>query len=557
MSVSGDLVVNLVTEAWSYSGALLPHVVSDFSRNAGALLITAIWQSMVVAACLAISLRMTNRISAALRFTIWTAGFLAAVGLPFLPMFLHFGGMRFAEEGSRFASGGTGAWLQLDVRWSIALTVLWAAASLYRVVDLALHSVRLRRLWKSAVPVMWNADHGGGTSVSHLWKRGPVQVCTTKALDRPSVIGLFAPRILIPDWLYEQLTPGELDQILLHETEHLRRGDDWTNLLQKLSLIFFPLNPVLLWIERRLCLEREMACDEAVIRATGAPRSYATCLTNLAERGLQRRAEALSLGALERRPELVQRVHSILKNRPTLGPVGNRSVLAVLAGGLVFGSVELARCPQLVAFNSARPEIAQLPQLPRFATQTPHAVGMMNASVVQAASANAHHMASAGEPYLTDVKATVPVRASVPRLYSDVVSQTATHRSATNSIHEHLVAKDMPIAPASPSAKESLDAQMTPADHDAQGWVVLTSWEEVTSTNSEAQEIAQTDAHTNSAVAEPSSANPKVQMANPSGKPTTAQVTVRQLVLRVVPANSSSPSPAAISIRSSWFVFQL
>jgi beta-lactamase regulating signal transducer with metallopeptidase domain len=28
----------------------------------------------------------------------------------------------------------------------------------------------------------------------------------------------------------------------MHEMEHLRRADDWTNLLQKLALVFFPLN---------------------------------------------------------------------------------------------------------------------------------------------------------------------------------------------------------------------------------------------------------------------------------------------------------------------------
>ena len=56
-----------------------------------------------------------------------------------------------------------------------------------------------------------------------------------------------------------------------------------------------------------------MACDDGVIRVTRAPRAYAACLASLAERGLQRRAEALSLGAWQRRPELVHRVHSILR----------------------------------------------------------------------------------------------------------------------------------------------------------------------------------------------------------------------------------------------------
>ena len=119
-----------------------------------------------------------------------------------------------------------------------------------------------------------------------MWRSAPVEICTTTTLQRPSVIGFLKPRILIPDWLFARLTAGELEQIVLHEAEHLRRRDDWTNLLQKLCLVLFPLNPALVWIERRLCREREMACDEGVIKITHAPRAYASCLARLAERGL-------------------------------------------------------------------------------------------------------------------------------------------------------------------------------------------------------------------------------------------------------------------------------
>ena len=115
-----------------------------------------------------------------------------------------------------------------------------------------------------------------------------VEVCTSSDVDRPSVIGFFSPRILIPEELFDRLTTAEFGQIVLHEVGHLRRGDDWINLLQKLSLVLVPLNPVLMWIERRLCLERELACDDDVLRLTKAPKAYATCLTNLAEHRLGR-----------------------------------------------------------------------------------------------------------------------------------------------------------------------------------------------------------------------------------------------------------------------------
>ena len=83
--------------------------------------------------------------------------------------------------------------------------------------------------------------------------------------------------------------------------EHLRRRDDWINLVQKLGLVLFPLNPALLWIEQRLCKERELACDDHVIQSTRAPKSYASCLVHLAEQRILNSRASLALGAWERR----------------------------------------------------------------------------------------------------------------------------------------------------------------------------------------------------------------------------------------------------------------
>jgi hypothetical protein len=150
--------------------------------------------------------------------------------------------------------------------------------------------------------------------------------------------------------LFEKLSEVELRQIVMHEMEHLRRGDDWINLAQKICIAVFPLNPVLMWIEKRLCLERELACDAGVIRATGAAKAYATCLTTLAERSMDRRVAALALGALERRSQLGERVYSILRGGRTLSQGQAAAVMSVAVVGLVTGAAELSRCPQLVLF---------------------------------------------------------------------------------------------------------------------------------------------------------------------------------------------------------------
>jgi hypothetical protein len=315
----------------------LIHGFESVSRLVANSFVSGLWQGIVLAAGVALCLRLVPRTTAAVRFAIWTAVFAVLVALPLVRAYtLRTGG-----------APGHGAVVHVDVRWSFAIAALWLMVSLVRAVKLAMSAVRLRGIWKRAVPV-----EGCDAILSAAGIRG-VELCTSKDVDRPSVIGFFSPRILIPEELFARLTTAEFGQIVLHEVGHLRRGDDWINLLQKLSLVLVPLNPVLLWIERRLCLERELACDDDVLRLTKAPKAYATCLTNLAEHRLSRRAAALSLGAWERKSELARRVHSILLGGKRMGAAQARVVMGALVLGLLGGSAELARCPQLVSFSRA------------------------------------------------------------------------------------------------------------------------------------------------------------------------------------------------------------
>jgi BlaR1 peptidase M56 len=328
----------------------LMHSVESVSRLVASSFVSGLWQGVVLAAGVGICLRLMPKATAAVRFAIWTAVFAVLAVLPLVHAYaLRAGGVM----------PGRSAVVQVDVRWSFAIAALWLTVSLVRGVKLAMSAVRLRGIWKRAVPV-----EGCDAVLLAAGFRG-VELCTSRDVDRPSVIGFFSPRILIPEELFVRLTTEEFGQIVLHEVGHLRRADDWINLLQKLSLVVVPLNPVLMWIERRLCLERELACDDDVLRLTKAPKAYATCLTNLAEHRLGRRAAALSLGAWEKRSELARRVHSILRGGEGMGRTQGRVVMSVVVLALLGGSAELARCPQFISFSrTALPVSAEAQSLP-------------------------------------------------------------------------------------------------------------------------------------------------------------------------------------------------
>ncbi len=325
--------------------------VDSLSQVAARSFVSGIWQGGLLAAGVALCLRLMPKMTAALRFSVWTAVFVVIVLLPFL---------HFSSTGARHLMSAPGAILLMDIRWSFAIGALWLLLSLVRAVKLAMSILQLRGLWKRATPVETSA-----TCVSLPTRFGSriVQLCTSEEIDRPSVIGFFSPRILIPVWLFEKLTPAELEQIVLHEMGHLSRADDWINLLQKIGLVLFPLNPVLMWIERRLCFERELACDDGVLRFTKAA-TYASCLTSLAESRLTRRSVSLSLGAWERQSELARRVHSILRRGESMSPRQARMVLSAMVAALLAGAAGLSRCPQLVSFSAANSEAGSIAESP-------------------------------------------------------------------------------------------------------------------------------------------------------------------------------------------------
>jgi beta-lactamase regulating signal transducer with metallopeptidase domain len=552
------------------AGSCLADAFAAFAQTAASVAVAALWQGTAVAVAVVLSLRLAPRVSAAYRFAVWAAGFAVVVGLPFLP---------FVALASPAAVAGTlplqeapaRPWLQLDSRWGFFIAALWLAASTFRAAQLALHSLRLRKLWKTATPIEVDLSLRSLVAGASSARRA-IAVCTTCELDRPSVIGFFAPRILIPEWLFSRLTPGELEQVVLHEFEHLRRRDDWTNLLQKLSLVLFPLNPALAWMERRLCREREMACDEGVVRRTQAPRAYAACLTSLAERRLEqrellRRAHALSLGAFERRPELVRRVHSILRGKESLQPVAARAVLGVVGCGLLFGSVALARCPQMIAFVAAqKPDVQTLALVPANtqAVLTDHAPYAPNAGLRLTGAATGFRAIETKAILPASKSARVPLASASPRRGQQRSAQSAQPGGAAEIEIASREASAGPPAEMAMAQVPASEADSAPQPE----YIVLTAWEVTRTSTRQAREGADYD--TGAAAEQQSSAGKSQSASEPATQITVAhQITVTRLILAVYPADSAPRSkaaqatgsdsgrPAAPPVDSGWLVFQL
>jgi beta-lactamase regulating signal transducer with metallopeptidase domain len=323
------------------------------STSPAELLIASIWQGLLLTALAWAALKLAPGLRASTRFTLWFITFLAVALLPCFALGRAWFGV-VSPAVTNLPQPGIA--LHLNIVWAFVLEAVWGVASLFSLVRLLSSVLQMRAVLCNSVVVSDLPEE----IESVLLRDGKRSVALriSDAVDAPSVIGFFRPAVVIPRSLWSELAPADLRQIILHELAHLDRGDDWTNLLQKLLRALYPLNPALVWAERHLCREREHACDDAVLDAAGNARAYATCLTKLAEAKLVRRVASLAPGFWQRHSELAGRVENILHRRRRLGPAFSRGLVAAGLTVSLSGAFMLQRCPGIISFTAASPVAA-------------------------------------------------------------------------------------------------------------------------------------------------------------------------------------------------------
>ena len=306
-----------------------------FSLGVGTLLAVIVW----------LLLRVFPRSDSRTSFAVWFATLVITAVLPVSGLMF-----RSAEQ------GGAAAVVTVAPAWAIYILLAWASMASFGLLRVALALWQVRRLRRDGQKLnltLLNPELS--RLIEEFRKLRKVEIRVSRRLEVPTAIGFFKPAIMLPHWLVEQTPAEELKYIILHELEHLRRRDDWTNLAQQIlkALLFFV--PSVWWIERKLALEREMACDDAVLARAGTARAYAECLAHVAERSFLRRQLALAQAAVTKLKQLTVRLTKILDpSRPAASQMWKPAIPAVIAvAGLCV--VIASQGPQLIGFGNGGP----------------------------------------------------------------------------------------------------------------------------------------------------------------------------------------------------------
>ena len=348
------------------------------SNLIGERLINCIVEGTLIAGFVSLLFRLRTFRDSATRFAIWLVTLLAILILPFVG---STGASKLITTSAPHIKVSAG---RLDY-----VLAIWAVISLFGILRILLGVAHLRGLRARARQLRVAELPAEACSVAKEFSSTrTVRICVSDEISAPTAVGFIRPAVLVPTWALSELTGEKLRSVLLHEVGHLRRWDDWTNLLQKLLRAIFFFHPAVWWIDSRLCLEREMACDDLVLAETNDAHGYAECLVSLAEKSMVRRGLALAVAAVGRVRQTTLRLGRIL-DQNSRGGVPRIAV----AGLTVFGVFVIALTAHLPAMV-----ILQEPDSSTSMLMKADDVAISSAPKAELTSASANHLGASVIP---------------------------------------------------------------------------------------------------------------------------------------------------------------
>jgi bla regulator protein BlaR1 len=206
----------------------------------------------------------------------------------------------------------------------------WIAGGTIFLFPLVIGLWQIRLLRRSALP--WR--HGqslADTITLDAGFRRHVEVLLHEAAPGPMTCGIVHPAIVLPPDA-ESWNEDDLYRAIVHELEHVRRGDSLSSCLARGACAAYWFHPLVWLAWRRLALEAERSCDDAVLRHSEAT-AYADQLVGLAKR--LSAAQRSPLLAMANRADLTTRVDAVLDARQRRGPAGIQALAVACAVAVV------------------------------------------------------------------------------------------------------------------------------------------------------------------------------------------------------------------------------
>jgi bla regulator protein blaR1 len=204
-------------------------------------------------------------------------------------------------------------WLELNHTLVVAIWLIGFMFFLLRLGPGFWQVHRLRTRGVNTVEAIWQEKIR--TLSEEIEVSRSVQLFESAWVHAPLTMGWLKPAILLHIGFVNNLSFAEVEAVLAHELAHIARRDWIFNLVQAFVESIFYYHPAVWWISQVVRRERENACDDVALAATGNPLAFARALVQVQEMPAPVPALALALSGKRRRP-LLERVRRILNQAP-------------------------------------------------------------------------------------------------------------------------------------------------------------------------------------------------------------------------------------------------
>jgi tetratricopeptide (TPR) repeat protein len=354
--------------------------------NAGWFVLEISLRALAAAAAVALVLRLVRMRAAAVLHSAWSAVLFAMLLMPVLPSIVPalpvpasagglLGGASRTEPSPGVAGYSTRA---LDVSNAVLSAPIGESIRLADRLPASATGAGASRPWLPpvflsvyAAGVLWlvarllSGWSLAAAMIRRARRRGPIvgdvagQVYESSEVTVPMTVGAIRPVIILPV-TWKTWDSDTLAAILAHEAAHVRRHDASINFAAHLNRAIFWFHPLAWWLERKLAVTAEHACDEAAARAIGAPGRYAEILVEMADVVRRTRGRLAwqavgvnGVGLLDRRIDRLLRGDAL---------AGASRVNKIAAGiGCVLAIATAIACRQQIAASPLRadPELAK------------------------------------------------------------------------------------------------------------------------------------------------------------------------------------------------------
>ena len=312
-------------------------------------------RATLIAAAVALVLRIFRIESAVVRHAVWMAVLLAMLMLPILVVWGPKAPVRILPPAvSEMGSPGApepqvhavpapadaigGGRQQRSARWLTYAAVVYVAGLCCFVARLVVGSLQVKRLVRTAV-----LDRG---RLTH-------SLCVT-----PITVGSLKPRVILPTG-WSQYPARHLDAILLHEGEHVRRRDPLVQWVALLNRAVFWFHPLAWWLERHLSALAEEACDTAVLARGHDPHGYSKCLLDLARSAARAGGPLPAIGMAMPGARLPKRIRKILSATQAQRLSRTRLVWATVLCAVVGGTLAASQLAPMQLERQTGPSLTR------------------------------------------------------------------------------------------------------------------------------------------------------------------------------------------------------